>query len=232
MSDSKADLLEKIKSEIQQAAKKSSRDAKDIKLIAVSKTKPWEDILTFHKLGVSDFGENYIQEALAKIKESKKLKAQIQWHFIGKLQTNKAKFIPENFTLFHGLDSLPLAEKINRACENSQKITTCLVEVNIDEESSKGGIFAHKIPDFLASIASLHSIKVTGFMCIPEPKNGRDPREPFSKLRTLLEKTNSLGCYPEKLKELSMGMSQDFVPAILEGATMVRIGTKLFGERK
>lgn len=224
----KAERLESIRNTIRVSCQKSGRKESDITLVAVSKTKPFSDVQDFAQLGVKVFGENYVQEALAKVDESKKANLKIDWHFIGTLQSNKAKFLPGNFSLFHGLDSESLATKLNQVCEKANQKMRCLVEVNIDEESSKGGIYANQIPDFLGKISKLQSIEILGFMCIPEASTGR---KSFAKMRELLVKANQASLYPKKLTELSMGMSHDFAEAIEEGATLVRVGTLLFGER-
>ncbi len=201
-------------------------------MVAVSKRKSWEDVNDFFSLGITDFGENYIQEALEKIDALKQAhpKSEIRWHFIGTLQSNKSKFLPAKFHLFHGLDSLTLAQKIHSHSMKAGKIMDCLLEVNIDEEHSKGGLRHSNLATMLESMNQLSHLRIKGLMCIPKVNgSGRDA---FAKLRILMEELNKAACYKEKLTELSMGMSSDFEAAILEGATIVRVGTKLFGERE
>ncbi|MGZ3672634.1 MAG: YggS family pyridoxal phosphate-dependent enzyme [Bdellovibrionota bacterium] len=209
--------LDSVRERIRKACAQSGRTEESVTLIAVSKTKPWEDIAAFAKLGVKDFGENYVQEALAK---QEKLPG-LRWHLIGTLQSNKAKFIPGHFTLFHALDSLSLAQKLDRAAATAEVVQDCLVEVNVDLETTKGGISEGLLSQTLDELRELKNLSIKGLMCIPAPGTGR---RPFAKLRELRD-THGLGL-------LSMGMSADFEDAILEGATHVRVGTTLFGERK
>lgn len=229
----KKDLLAAVHHEIQSACKQSGRKMDDVTLIAVSKNKPWQDVADFLHLGQLDFGENYVQEAIAKVEEvsawSAKHGPEAKWHFIGSLQSNKAKFLPKRFDLFHALDSLSLAQKLNRACADRATVMNCLVEVNVDDEQSKGGVQPAELNPLLEELANFSSLKVLGLMCIPAVSKSRAP---FARLRELLEAANKSGAYSSPLKELSMGMSADFQEAILEGATFVRVGTRLFGERE
>jgi pyridoxal phosphate enzyme (YggS family) len=217
--------LEKVHLEIEEACRASGRRAEEVKLIAVSKTKAAEDIRSLAELGVRDFGENYVQEALPKLEALQKLS--LQWHFIGSLQSNKAKFIPSRFDWLHTLHSFSLAEKLHKAIGPGTPLN-CLIEVNIDQEGSKAGLPPEALPDFLESVAALPSLQVRGLMCIPSTEN---PQAAFARLRELKEQANRAGAYPQTLTELSMGMSGDFGLAIREGATMVRVGTALFGKR-
>lgn len=222
----KAELLENLKEEIHAACAEAGRKPADVTLVAVSKTKPWQDVTEFLALGQKDFGENYVQEALAKIEA---VGAGPRWHFVGNLQSNKAKFIPGAFHLFHALDSFSLAQKLNRAAEEKGVVQECLVEVNVDDESTKGGLTGSQLETELTRMAGLAHLRVRGLMCIPAAE--KPSRAPFAHLRELLERVNRAGAYPQMLTELSMGMSNDFREAILEGATFVRVGTRLFGER-
>jgi len=233
MSNLAKERLEAVRLRIQDACAQSGRKESDVLLVAVSKTKPWVEIEAFAEIGVNDFGENYVQEALEKLKfaESKGLN-RLKWHFIGTLQSNKAKFIPGAFTLFHALDSLSLAQKLNNAALSAGLIQECLLEVNVDGEESKGGLAPDSLARFLSQLNDLQNLKISGLMCIPAPVAGREPREPFARLRQLMEQLNAKSYYGTKLERLSMGMSSDFEAAILEGATIVRLGTVLFGERK
>lgn len=222
----KGALLQKLRAEIHAACTEAGRKPSEVTLIAVSKTKPWQDVSEFLALGQKDFGENYVQEALAKIEA---VGAGPRWHFIGSLQSNKAKFIPRAFHLFHALDSFSLAQKINRAAEEKCVVQDCLVEVNVDDEASKGGFASATLVKELEQFSSLSHLRVRGLMCIPAAE--KPSRAPFARLRELQETLNRAGAYPHPLTELSMGMSNDFREAILEGATFVRVGTRLFGER-
>lgn len=219
--------LEKIKTQIREACLAAGRKESEVKLIAVSKTKSAEMVRAFAELGVKDFGENYVQEALPKVEELRDLN--LDWHFIGGLQSNKAKFIPGKFSLLHTVDSISLAEKMDKAAAKAALVQDCLLEVNISGEGSKAGLELGSLLPLLARCAELSSLNVRGLMCIPATGLGRAP---FAHLRGLLEEANRASVYPRPLKELSMGMSGDFKEAILEGSTMVRIGTALFGERQ
>lgn len=221
------DRLEKIQSQIREACLAAGRDPGTVKLIAVSKTKSADMVRAFAELGVKDFGENYVQEALPKVEALSGLG--LSWHFIGGLQSNKAKFIPGRFSLLHTVDSISLAEKVDKAAKNAGLVQDCLLEVNISGEGSKAGLELGGLIPLLERCAQLSSLNVRGLMCIPAAGLGRAP---FAHLRGLLEEANRASVYPRPLRELSMGMSGDFQEAILEGSTMVRIGTALFGERK
>jgi pyridoxal phosphate enzyme (YggS family) len=218
--------LEKIQSQIREACLAAGRNENDVKLIAVSKTKSAEMVRAFAELGVKDFGENYVQEALPKVEALSGLG--LSWHFIGGLQSNKAKFIPGKFSLLHTVDSISLAEKVDKAASKAGVVQDCLLEVNISGEGSKSGLELGGLLPLLERCAQLSSLNVRGLMCIPAAGLGRAP---FAHLRGLLEEANRASVYPRHLSELSMGMSGDFKEAILEGSTMVRIGTALFGER-
>lgn len=218
--------LEDVRARIADACRAAGRPASDVTLVAVSKTKPWEDVAVFRNLGVVDFGENYVQEALGKIARPELAGA--RWHLIGTLQSNKAKFLPRNFCLFHALDSYSLALKLDRAAANAGLVQDCLLEVNVDLENTKGGVSEALAPTVLAQLAPLANVRVRGLMAIPAPGSGRAP---FARLRELRDRLNAAGAYREKLSELSMGMSADFEAAILEGSTFVRVGTTLFGAR-
>lgn len=224
---------QEVQQKISAACKQAGRKESEVTLIAVSKTKPWDDIAAFAALGVKDFGENYVQEAQEKQKQAKAAGlTQIRWHLIGTLQSNKAKFVAGNFTLFHALDSVSLATKLDKAAEAAGVVQDCLLEVNVDLEDTKGGIGESFLTQTLTQLNALKSIRLKGLMCIPAPSPSRNARAPFAKLRELRDQVNQSGAYREKLTELSMGMSSDFEAAILEGATYVRVGTTLFGARE
>jgi pyridoxal phosphate enzyme (YggS family) len=234
----KSERLLLIKNKIDLGCKKAGRSVDEVNLIGVSKTKTWQEIVEFIPLGLRQFGENYPQEAVAKIEKVKDwctqnaISTTAIWHFIGHLQSNKAKLIAGKFEWIHSLDSLSTAQKISTASLQIGRKQKCLIQLNIDKEDSKGGILPDQIFSFLEELNPLEGIEVSGLMCIPNPNIERDLRFPFSETRKILEKINSCGAYKSKLKELSMGMSEDFASAIEEGSTFVRIGTALFGERK
>lgn len=222
-----------VREKIREACQRSGREEREVTLIGAGKTKPWPELAAFAELGLKDFGENYVQEALEKQKAAAAAgMGQLRWHLIGTLQSNKAKFVAGKFSLFHALDSFSLAQRLDKAAAAENVIQHCLLEVNIDQEASKGGLAESSLARFLEQLAPLKNILVTGLTCIPAPHPGRDPRVPFQALRQLRDRANESSSYRAPLKELSMGMSADFQAAIEEGATFVRVGTTLFGERE
>ena len=219
----------KIQEEIREAVGKSHRKD-NVKLVAVSKTFPAEYIAEAFNCGISDFGENYVQEFVAK--QSNLIDLPINWHFIGHLQTNKIKYVFDKITLLHTLDSLKLAEKINKKLQQSDKKLSVLIQINIGKEESKYGIFPEEVEHFVENLYNMKSLIVTGLMTIPPYfEDAEKARSYFIKMRELLEKVKRFNSDNIHLKELSMGMSHDFKVAIEEGATIVRIGSAIFGER-
>ena len=191
----------------------------NVKLIAVSKTKSVEDILEAYNAGQRDFGENKVQELINKID---KLPKDINWHMIGHLQTNKVKdCIRNEIVLIHSVDSIKLAKEIDKESKKKNKITNILIEINIGNEDSKFGISPSELEDFLEQIIELSNINVEGLMCVAP--NTNDTSKYFRQMKELARKYN--------LKELSMGMTNDYKEAINEGSTMIRLGTLIFGER-
>lgn len=232
MDAEKSDRLDAIRGKISSACRSAGRKESEITLVAASKTKPWEDLAAFAQLGVKNFGENYIQEAQSKQRAAAQAGfTDLRWHLIGTLQSNKVKFVPGHFSLFHALDSLSLATRLNTQAAKAELVQDCLLEVNVNLESTKGGVAETHLSELLSRLSPLDNIRILGLMCIPAPSSGRESRAPFAKLRELREKLNEAGAYREKLTLLSMGMSADFEAAILEGSTHVRVGTTLFGER-
>jgi len=237
MLSSKNERLAQIREQMEAACKAAGRSPSSVTLLAVSKTKSWEEVRDFRLLGLSEFGENYVQEGVAKAsalaawEEKNPQATKVNWHFIGNLQSNKAKFIPGTFSLFHALDSLSLAAKISRAAEAKGSVQDCLIEINLDHEASKGGLHPEVVAKFLEELNPLAGLNVKGLMCIPAPLSNRSQREPFARLRELKDALNHAGAYRHPLTELSMGMSGDFSDAILEGSTVIRVGTSLFGAR-
>jgi hypothetical protein len=220
--------IEEIKNQINESCKKAGR--KDIpKLIAVSKTKPEKDIIEAFNIGQTDFGENYIQEAMDKIDSINNNK--IYWHFIGGLQSNKAKFAVKYFDLIHSVDSLKLAKEINKRAAAQDKIQNILIQINTGKEEQKSGIMPEDAKNLFNEIINLKNIKICGLMAIPPfGMEEQEARKHFSLLKKTLDELNKKFEGLE-MKELSMGMSDDFHIAIEYGATMVRVGTKIFGER-
>ena len=224
-----ADNLTIIEERIANAASKAGRNAQDIKLIAVSKTVDAERIKQAIEAGATILGENYIQEARNKIKE---IGQGARWDFIGHLQSNKAKYAVDLFEMIHSVDRLSLAQEINRVAEKKGKKVRILVQVNISGEETKSGINPQKVRTLIGEIASMSNLSLEGLMTMPpyfdDPEKARLYFTALRELRyTLLQE--SIGGV--NLQELSMGMSGDFEVAIEEGATMVRIGTAIFGER-
>ncbi|MCX7794052.1 MAG: YggS family pyridoxal phosphate-dependent enzyme [Thermodesulfovibrionales bacterium] len=214
------------------AAMRAGRSPEEIKLIAVTKTVPVEKILEAVEAGLRIFGENRVQEARDKIPVimNKCEGLKISWHMIGTLQKNKAKYAVKLFDMIHSVDSEELALEINRQAEKISKIQDILIEVKLSPEETKHGIKPEKLFKLLDFISSLKNLNIKGLMTVPPySENPEDSRPYFRKLRNLLEEANIRGF---NIKELSMGMSGDFEIAIEEGATMVRIGTAIFGERK
>ncbi|MFH1874103.1 MAG: YggS family pyridoxal phosphate-dependent enzyme [Pseudomonadota bacterium] len=228
--------LAKTKQRLAKAAQKSGRDVADIKLVTVSKNKSVADILAAYDAGQLCFGENYAQEFRDKHRELYTLGAvrraphDIEWHFIGHLQRNKVKYVAPFVSWVQTIDSLELAYEINKRA--SQPIN-CLLEVNLAIEASKTGIAPDRISELVQGLVNLANIKLKGLMIIPPYVLDPEASRPyFKKLRQILAQINAQNIYPQKLAELSMGMSHDFEVAIEEGATIVRVGTAIFGERK
>ena len=222
--------ISSIKSNIEQVAKKFSRNAEKIKIIAVSKTQSIEAISAAFFAGATIFGENYVQELLEK--QSKLTEQGIfpEWHFIGHLQTNKVKYIAPFVSLIHSVDSEKLASEISRQAEKNNRIIEILLQINTSGEISKFGCEPDEAIDLAERVSSLPNVKLKGLLTIGSFSDDEAIiRKEFRLLRRKLEEINDkLGL---NLNELSMGMSHDYEIAIEEGATMVRIGTAIFGER-
>ena len=203
------------------------RNPEEIILMGASKSQTVEQIEQAYENGVFHFGENYLQEAETKIS---KIKKNIIWHFIGSIQTKKTKKIAHLFDWVHTVDSLKIAEKLNDARPSSRGPLNICLQVNIDNEETKSGILKEEIDDFLTSLTSLKNIKTRGLMIVPRPRHtAEEQSEVFSDLKLKLDSLKSK--FPE-LDTLSMGMSSDYLVAIQEGATILRIGTGIFGARK
>lgn len=221
--------LKEVEDRIQRACKRAGRERSQVILLGASKSVPSAKIREFYSCGLFTFGENRVQEFLKKYEELKDLA--IDWHFIGKLQSNKVKYILEKVSLIHSLDRESLAQEINKRAQSLGKVQEVLIEVNVGDEETKGGIKVESILNFYECLLRYKNLKVVGLMCIPPYRE--DPQEVrpyFEKLRKLKEKLELE--FSTKLAHLSMGMSHDFEVAIEEGATIVRIGTLLFGKRR
>jgi hypothetical protein len=212
------------------AAEKSGRKLEDIIILAASKTQPVEKIIEAYEAGVRYFGENKVQEGMEKIEKLKDFK-DIHWHLIGGLQTNKAKYAVKYFEMIHSLDRESLADEIDKRAKKINKVQDVLIEVNVGEEETKYGVKPENLKKLFEYSLKKENLKILGLMCIPPySKNKEDSRPYFIKLRNMKEELERE--FNVKLSHLSMGMSNDFDIAIEEGATIVRIGTLLFGERK
>ena len=221
--------LNEVRQRIAQAETAALRDASSVALLAVSKTFPAEDVRAVFEAGQRAFGENYVQEAVAKIAALADLRDQVQWHFIGPLQSNKTKVVAENFDWVHSVDRLKIAERLGeQRPENMAALNVCL-QVNVSGEASKSGVAPAEALALARRIAALPRLRLRGLMAIPEAAESLDEqRAPHRRLRELMESLRADGL---ELDTLSIGMSADLEAAILEGSTMVRIGTAIFGAR-
>jgi pyridoxal phosphate enzyme (YggS family) len=224
------DRLEQVRARIKKAAADCNRTAESIRLIAVSKTMPAEIVKEAIEAGVTDLGENYIQEAREKVNTLATFP--VNWHYIGHLQSNKAKYAVRLFDLIHSVDSLKLAQELNKYAQKNDKIQSILVQVNVAKEESKSGVYVEDTIELLKNISQLGNISVKGLMTMPPYFNAPEKVRPFfAALRELRDRVRAQGIPNIAMDELSMGMTGDFEAAIQEGATMVRIGTAIFGER-
>lgn len=222
---------------ISHAAMRIGRDPEDVRLIAVTKTVGIERIKEAIDWGLRIFGESYVQEAQKKISNfapnlirGRIPNLKVEWHLVGYLQKNKAKVAVELFDLIHSLDSIALAEELNKQAEKIEKIQRVLVQVKLSEEETKHGISESDLIPLLERIRNLYNLKLEGLMTMPPFFDDPEMTRPyFKELRELRDRAERIGY---NLPELSMGMSNDFEVAIEEGATMVRIGTAIFGERR
>jgi pyridoxal phosphate enzyme (YggS family) len=219
--------LERVRGQITQAAAKAGRSANDVELVAITKTHPAEKVREAVEAGHTLFGESRVQEARAKIPE---LPSNLRWHFVGHLQKNKIRHALPLFERFHGVDSLALAQEINRVATEEGGHPRVLLEVNVAEEGSKFGFKPESLRAEMESLLTLPRLSIEGLMCIPpladEAEASRKYFVQLRELRDSLEKEFDL-----TLPHLSMGMTQDFWIAVEEGATLVRVGTAIFGER-
>lgn len=220
--------VERIREKIRYASEKSGRSPEEITLVAVTKTVEVERILAAIKAGLRVFGENYIQEARKKIEE---INEPVEWHFIGHLQRNKARYAVRLFDMIETVDSVRLAGEIQKRAELVNKVQPVLVQVNVSGEQSKSGISPDELPELLKFLSKSTSLAFRGLMTMPPYFHDPEKARPyFSELRHLRDRMAAK--FPSlSFSELSMGMSGDFAVAIEEGATIVRIGTAIFGER-
>ena len=221
--------LAEVQSRVEQACKRAGRDVAEVTLIAVSKTKPVTDLQEIYNAGVRDFGENKVQEMCDKME---KMPKDINWHMIGHLQRNKVKYIVGNVALIHSVDSYRLAEEINIQAKKKGIVVPILVEVNIADETTKFGVSKEDAMELVRQIASLDALFIKGLMTIaPYVVDPEENRAYFRKIKELSVDIDNHNIDNVSMDILSMGMTGDFEVAIEEGATMVRVGTGIFGKR-
>jgi pyridoxal phosphate enzyme (YggS family) len=223
--------LEHVRERIRRVAESCNRDPDSIRLVAVSKTVPAEKVKAAIEAGATILGENYVQEAREKF--DLLVHYPVSWHFIGHLQSNKAKYAVRLFDLIHSVDSLKLARALDKEAKKVEKIQAILLQVNISAEDTKSGISAEEAPGLISEISQLENLSIKGLMTMPpyfyQPEKARPY---FAALRELRDRLKKQSITAVHMDELSMGMTGDFEVAIEEGATLVRIGTAIFGERK
>ena len=226
-----ADNIESVTRRIQKATIAAGRSEDSVKLLAVSKTKPALDVRAAAAAGQKAFGENYLQEAIDKMAELADL-TELEWHFIGPIQSNKTRQIAEHFDWVHSVDRLKVARRLSEQRPPTLAPLNVCLQVNIDDEASKSGCTPAQLPQLAADVAQLPNLRLRGLMAIPDPDQGdAGLRQSFRRLAGLLEQLSQELPRAEALDTLSMGMSGDLELAIAEGATWVRIGTALFGSR-
>jgi PLP dependent protein len=212
------------------AARRCGRSPADIRLVAVTKTHPPESVRIASEAGAVIIGENYIQEARAKFEAL--IHLPLRWHFIGHMQSNKAKYAVRLFELIHTVDSLGLGEELDRQARKAGKVQEILIQVNISREATKFGVSADQVVALARGLAQLSNIKIKGLMTMPPYFDDPDRARPFfAALRGMRDDIRTLAIPNVDMQELSMGMTGDFEAAIEEGATLVRVGTAIFGGR-
>ena len=229
--DPLAERFAQVQDQVVAAARKAGRTAEEVRLIAISKTHPASAVKRMIELGATDVGENRVQEAEEKIGEVGR--ENIRWHLVGHLQTNKARRAVNLFDVIHSLDSIDLAQRLDRLCvEEGREKLLVLIQVDLGREETKSGIDEAALPQLVEGIKELSRLDLIGLMTLPPFfDNPEDNRPFFRRLRELRDELRAEGAFGDRKGELSMGMTHDFVVAIEEGATMVRIGTAIFGER-
>lgn len=224
------DNLEHIRGRISAACARSGRDPGSVLLVAVSKTKPAAMIDEAAAAGQSVFGESYVQDFLGKVED---VRSRPEWHFIGALQSNKVKYLRGKVSLIHSVDRLSLAREIDRQWGKLGRTADILLQVNIGGEETKAGTTEEELKDLVRRTAELPNVRIRGLMTLPPYLDDPEEVRPFfRRLRELAEGIGELGIPGVSMEELSMGMSHDFEVAVEEGATLVRVGTAIFGERE
>lgn len=218
----------KIRHNIEEACKKANRNAEEVTLLAVSKTKPIEYIYSAMKCNQNCFGENKVQEIMDKYENI----PNVDWHMIGHLQTNKVKYIVDKVSLIHSVDSIKLANVINKEAAKRGIVSDILIEVNVAKEESKFGIDIEECENFIKEVSTMENIRVRGLMTIaPFVDDPEKNRVHFRKLKEVFVDINKKTIHNDNMDILSMGMTNDYEVAIEEGSTLVRVGTGIFGER-
>jgi pyridoxal phosphate enzyme (YggS family) len=229
MPDDLAYRLNLVQRRIERAAHIAQRDPASITLLAVSKTFPSADIAAALAAGQHAFGENYLQEALEKITALASLRSQLEWHFIGPLQSNKTRAVAQHFDWVHSVDRLKIAHRLAEQRPSHLVPLNICLQVNIDQAPTKSGFAPDQVLDAAREISNLPNLRLRGLMAIPEPAHDSEAqRAPHRALRKLLDQLRATGL---ELDTLSMGMSADLEAAVLEGSTLVRVGTAIFGAR-
>jgi len=223
--------LAAVRERIAAAARRAGRDPATVTLVGVSKAQPAAAVAALHAAGLTDFGENYLQEAL--LKQAAVPRADTVWHFIGQLQANKSRAVAEHFDWVHTIDRLRIAERLAAQRPFHGPDLNVCVQVKLADEAAKGGVAPQELPALARAVAALPRLKLRGLMCVPPPAAEESTQRGwFAQLRGLRDRLNAERVGGAgTLDVLSMGMSADFEAAILEGATHVRVGTALFGER-
>jgi hypothetical protein len=225
--------VREVEQRVEAAAARVGRDPAGIRIVAVSKTFPPKAVIEVARAGLSIFGENRVQEAEAKIPEvAKQAGRPLEWHLVGGLQRNKARRAAELFDVIESVDRPDLADALARAAERRSEPLRVLLQIDLDREPQKGGVAPERAGELLARVERLPGLVPVGLMAIPRAASDPELTRPaFRRLRELLERLKLGAARPDRLRELSMGMSADFEVAIEEGATWIRVGTALFGAR-
>lgn len=232
-----ADRLTEIRARITAAAQSAGREPSSVRLVAVSKTFPLESVLEAHAAGQRDFGENRVQEGLQKIEQAlqkveRSADQSIRWHLLGHLQTNKARKAAPAFAMVQSVDSVELIQKLDQAAADTRHAPELLIQVDLAGEDTKFGTPPGEVPRLFEAAAACRAARVVGLMTLPPfPETPEESRPWFRQLRELRDRWLASGVPASMLRELSMGMSGDFEVAVQEGATIVRVGTAIFGSR-
>jgi pyridoxal phosphate enzyme (YggS family) len=233
MSNSVETLQARLRAVIERiatAARVAGRDPGSVSLVAVSKTFPADAVAAVHAAGQAAFGENYVQEAVEKIESLGPQRGELEWHFIGPIQSNKTRAIAEQFDWVQSVDRLKVAQRLSEQRPAELAALNVLLQVNISGEGSKGGVAPADVEALARAVGRLPRLKLRGLMAIPEPEDdAARQRVPLAAMRALFDRLRAAGV---DIDTLSMGMSADLESAVLEGSTMVRIGTAIFGERQ